>query len=86
MGVEHLMGVPFSVNAFQCFNMKGSLCVVTKGARASGMTEMGETHETMLPMISRWVLRLVQHKQELSSVYQFIAVLYNLDLCSLVVP
>ena len=29
-------------------------------------------------MISRWVLRLFQHKQELSSVYQFIDVLYNL--------
>ena len=29
-------------------------------------------------MISRWVLRPFQHKQELSSVYQFIDVLYNL--------
>ena len=30
-------------------------------------------------MISQWVLRLFQHKQELSSVYQFIGVLYNLQ-------
>ena len=35
-----------------------------------------------LPMISRWVFHPFQYKQELSSVYQFIAVLYNL-LCLL---
>ena len=29
-------------------------------------------------MISQWVLHLSNHKQELSSVYQFIDVLYNL--------
>ena len=32
-----------------------------------------------LPMISRWIFHLFQYKQELSLVYQFIDVLYNLQ-------
>ena len=44
-------------------------------------SETDETLETTLPMISQRILCLFQDRQELSLVYQFIDVLYN--LCSL---
>ena len=61
--------------------LEGSLCWY-EIVQASDMAETGETQETTILMISQWVLYPFPHKQELSLVYQFIDILYN--LCSLI--
>ena len=74
--------VPFSCNVFMAtFDVRGVFVRCRAEAQVSGMAETGYCFGQInlyLLMISWWILRLFQYKQELSSVYQFIDELCNL--------
>ena len=78
--------LPLSVKAHKPFLDMCTMCTLGHvlfvrcrvAAQVSGSAEIGGCFDQLnlyWPMISRWILRLFQYKQELSSVYQFIDVL-----------
>ena len=62
--------------------LRGLIVRCRASTQVSGTTEtgycFGKFNLNWL-MVSQWILCLFQHKQELSSVYKFIAVLYYID-------